>query len=161
MLLVVHNLNLLYIILKGTHIMGLKQLAPGGYRMAKSMYGFNKDNYESLEAAAEAAVNRIYTPGMMIHNGRVIPGGNNVMADFAAEAFNENDLATLEAGSHKSQQFAEIIRLRQEIMRQDNYYTETSLALFRHTYGRIQLLKEQDNWKPREEIHSMHGPRPV
>lgn len=140
--------------------MGLRELAPGGYQAAKARYGFNKDSYATLEIAAEEAVNRIYAPGMMLHDGNVIPGGNNVMADFAAEDFSEDDLTVLESKGALFRQFATVIRLRHDIMQHDNYYSDEALKLFQRTYDCIQPLKQQ-GWAPRNEIYQMNGPRPV
>lgn len=81
------------------------------------MYGFNKQSYPSLSAAAHAAVRRIYEAGLMIRDGRLGPGGNNVMADNAARPFTPEDLKTLLSSDDRLDHgLAQVIALRQDYM---------------------------------------------
>lgn len=112
-----------------------RETGAGGYLTARSMYGFAVDPAKPLGPQAESAAYRIYDAGTMIRDRRIAPGTNNPMADFAAAAFDENDLAALAAGSPQEQAFGRIISLRQAygeaIDREDdsgnwdNYWTHT------------------------------------
>jgi len=81
------------------------------------MYGFKKESYPSLQAAARAAVRRIYEAGLMVRDGRLGPGGNNVMADCAARPFTPEDLKTLLSSEDRLDHgLAQVIALRQDYM---------------------------------------------
>lgn len=77
--------------------MGLKDLNKGtmGYAQAEAMHGFNQASYESTEAAIYEAAARIYESGVREMSGQVIQGFNNVRADFAAAAFDQEELRAL------------------------------------------------------------------
>ncbi|MGZ9109476.1 MAG: hypothetical protein ACXW4B_11735 [Micavibrio sp.] len=82
------------------------------------MYGFQKSSYPSLKDAALDAVRRIYEAGLMFREGKLAPGGNNVMADNAARPFTPEDLQTLLASEDRLDHgLAQVISLRQDYMK--------------------------------------------
>ena len=124
-------------------------------------YGFSIKNYPTLEAAADDAVKRIYTAGIMFHDGAIIPGGNNVMAGNAARAFAPDDLTQLKSsGSPRLQAFAEIIELRQKFETIASGYSDEARAILADIYARAGTLN-QGGWNPGTEPHRIRGPRPV
>ncbi|WP_435640425.1 hypothetical protein [Micavibrio aeruginosavorus] len=119
------------------------------------MYGFKKASYKDLHAAAAEASQRIYSAGISIWNGKICPGGNNVMANAAAEAFDDADLHTLDrSASPLDQTLSQMIRLRQDFMR------ASSDDILVEIYSLAQTAKAL-GWKTLSEPYSRNGPRPV
>jgi hypothetical protein len=82
------------------------------------MYGFQKASYPSLKEAALDAARRIYEAGLMFREGKLAPGGNNVMADNAARPFTPEDLQALLASEDRLDHgLAQVISLRQDYMK--------------------------------------------
>jgi hypothetical protein len=138
------------------------------------MYGFKKsDDKNKLASDAFEAASRIYGAGIMVWNGRVGPGGNNVMADCAANAFNADDLVTLSKGTAKEALAAEIIQLRQSfavLSKVMDARTQTAEeraesgreqgVLLEKIYDRAQNL-EKMGWAPSMKPAVRSGYRPV
>ena len=138
--------------------MGVRDLAKssGAFQAAKSMYGFSVDSYPSLERAAQEAVRRIYSAGLMFRNGELGPGGNNVLADFAALAFSKEQLRNLKNNNLSNNQvLAEIIALRQEYAENDQ-----RTDLLHKIYQNVQSLKSS-GWSPGAEPVKLNGFTPV
>lgn len=125
--------------------------------MNRAVFGFVIDRNRPLVQEAERAVERIYTAGIMIRDGRIGPGGNNVMADNAANAFSAADLKALKAGSDRAQGFAAVIALRQA------YAAAPAQNLLEAIVTTANALKE-GQWRPEAEpVRLQHGrpmPRP-
>jgi hypothetical protein len=145
--------------------------------MHRGMYGFTVDRNKTLASEAFRAVSRIYGAGIMIWDGKIGPGGNNVMADAAAEAFTSVDIVTLHQSGDPLQELAsEIISLRQEFaalsvareQRRGQPYNADLVAgegkaqgtLLQQIYDKAQTM-EAKGWKPDMKPHRMSGPRPV
>lgn len=146
--------------------------------MNRNAYGFTVDRTKSLASEAFRAVSRIYGAGIMLHEGRVVPGGNNVMADAAAQAFESKDIVALHASADPQQKLAaEIISLRQEFAdlsaaREARRGQPVSSAvvqgqaqqqseLLQKIYNKAQDL-EKLGWQPDMKPHTLpNGPRPV
>lgn len=80
-------------------------------------YDFSLNDYDTLDIAADEAASRIYSAGLMFRNDQIGPGGNNVMADAAASAFNRTALQTLLHNPRPRPRLCGvIIALRQEYM---------------------------------------------
>ena len=78
-------------------------------------YGFSTKDYKTLPEAAEAAAEKIYACGIGFRDGVVGPGGNNVWANNAANAFTADQVAILEFSTdEKFSSFGTMIALRQE-----------------------------------------------
>jgi len=129
--------------------------------MHKHMYDFSMTSYDTVEQAAEAAVNRIYSAGIMVWDNQVVPGGNNVMAGSAAKAFNAATLDTLkQSPAPYVPDFAAVIALRQQFEDVGNGYGRDGRALLQQIYDKVQQLKTA-GWQPQGEPHRRTGPRPV
>ena len=138
------------------------------------MYGFQKsDDKNKLASDAFEAASRIYGAGIMIWDKRIIPGGNNVMADKAANAFTADDLAALAKGTAQEALAAEIITLRQSFavlskqMDGGKQTTEERAEsgkeqglLLEKIYDRAQAL-ETAGWVPSMKPTVRGGYRPV
>lgn len=100
------------------------------------MYGFRKEAYPSLKQAATEAVQRIYWAGLMFRQGKLSPGGNNVMADNAANGFNADDLDKMSQSiDPQDNAMAEMIRLRQD------YARTSDDSKLQQIYDAAQVLK--------------------
>lgn len=118
------------------------------------MYGFRKDSYPTLKDAAAEAVQRIYGAGLMFRDGKLMAGGNNMMANKAAEAFGSFDLAALKHSTNPIENaFAQIIRLRQDYMNGKGGNPDQSLQ---QIYDAAQVLKSH-GFKMRDEPHALGG----
>lgn len=131
--------------------------------MHRGAYAFSVDRSKDLAAEAERAVNRIYGAGLMFRGGRLGAGGNNVMADSAAEAFTAGDLLQLKAaGAPRQTLCAEIIALRQQYAAGND--NGEQVKLLDAIYEKAQALKSK-GWRPESEPHRVGaagfaGPRP-
>jgi hypothetical protein len=138
------------------------------------MFGFTVDRTKPLASEAFRAVSRIYGAGIMIWDGKVGPGGNNVMADAAAEAFTSADVVALHGSDDPRLKLAaEIISLRQDFAalsaacQQPGSTTAQRLAtakeqgtLLEKIYDKAQKM-EAEGWQPEMKPHRISGPRPV
>lgn len=138
------------------------------------MYGFKKsDDKNKLASDAFEAVSRIYGAGTMVWNGVIMPGGNNVMADSAANAFNQDDLVALAKGTPQESLASEIITLRQSfaaLSKKMDGGTQTveeraesnreQGLLLDKIYARAQAL-EKAGWVPSMKPTVRNGYRPV
>jgi hypothetical protein len=122
--------------------------------MHRGAYNFTVDRNKSLADEAERAVNRIYTAGLMFRGGKLSAGGNNVMADSAAEAFSAGELLQLKgAGEPRQTLCAEIIGLRQDFAALGNNADGVQQdKLLQQIYGKAQELKAK-GWTPSSEPH--------
>ncbi len=109
------------------------------------MYGFRKESYSSLQDAAIEAVQRIYGAGLMFRQGRLSAGGNNVMADNAAQAFSRDDLTYLaQSATPLNNALAHIISLRQD------YANGSGDEKLQQIYDAAQIMKAH-GFKMRDE----------
>lgn len=100
------------------------------------MYGFRKESYPSLKHAATEAVQRIYWAGLMFRHGKLSPGGNNVMADNAANGFTADDVTRMaQSTDPQDNAMADIIRLRQD------YARTSDDSKLQQIYDAAQVLK--------------------
>ena len=119
------------------------------------MYGFDKTRYKTLHLAAAEAARRIYAAGIAIWNDQIGPGGNNVMANHAAHAFDDTDLAVMDHCTDPlAQTWSQMIRLRQDFARHSSNDTLVEI------YGLAQTAKAL-GWTPSSEPYRRNGPRPV
>ena len=119
------------------------------------LYAFNKAKYPDLSRAANEAAARIYSSGLSIWNGRVQAGGNNVMANNAAAAFDDAELSVLDKSSDVlDQQFSQIIRLRQVFM------ADSRREILDEIYSLAERAKAS-GWNTSASPFRMNGPRPV
>lgn len=108
------------------------------------MYGFRKEHYPSLQQAAIEAVGRIYSAGLMFRNGKLGAGGNNVMADMAAQAFNVADLAMLASSNNTLENnLASVIAMRRDYRDQCDLGVDyaTTDAILQKIYDEVQVIK--------------------
>lgn len=131
--------------------------------MHRGAYDFVLKRDKSLAEEAERAVDRIYTAGLMFRNGRVGPGGNNVMAASAAKAFTDKDLVELHrCGEPRPALCAEIIAMRKHF---DSLAADNSgkgQEILEKIYEKAQDLKAK-GWTPSSEPHRVNqfaAPRP-
>jgi hypothetical protein len=134
------------------------------------MYDFNLNRNKPLAEEAERAADTIYSAGIMFVNGKIGPGGNNVMADSAATAFTEQDIDTLfDSGNDREALCAGIILMRRVFAeaskKQDagsREYWERAVQgeILEGIYETAQALKAA-GWRPKSEPHRISGPRPV
>lgn len=131
--------------------------------MHRGAYDFTVNRSKDLASEAERAVNRIYSAGLMFRGGQLGAGGNNVMADRAAEAFTAGDLLQLKAAGEPRQALcAEIIALRQQFATSNDNKEQDKLL--HAIYNKAQTLKTK-GWQPESEPHRIGtygfaGPRP-
>lgn len=119
--------------------------------MHRGAYAFNINRAQELAVEAGRAVDRIYGAGLMFRQGKLGPGGNNVMANSAAEAFSAGDLLQLKAaGDPRLTLYAEIIALRQQYAAGNDYDYKEQGQLLTQIYEKAQLLKVK-GWKPESE----------
>jgi len=109
--------------------------------MHKGAYDFQKKSSEKL---AEKAVKTVYTAGLMFRSNQLSPGGNNVMADSAAKAFDATELAALrQSGDAAQALMADVLETRQQYAALD-YRTEgkAGAVLLQKIYDTVQDLKK-------------------
>lgn len=115
------------------------------------MYSSLKKNHTSLKDAANEAAGRIYAPGLSVtKGGRIVAGGNNVMANMAAAEFSLDDLRELNKGSAIERGLASMIAIRQ------HYAGSARGDLLQDIYDEAQRLKE-NGWVP---CNGEPGPAP-
>lgn len=125
------------------------------------MYGFRKEHYPSLQQAAIEAVGRIYTAGLMFRQGKLGAGGNNVMADKAAQAFNVADLAMLASSTNVlDNNLAKVITLRRQYRDQSDMGVDyaTTNAILQKIYDEVQVIKSYGLIQFKEPYGSQNGP---
>jgi hypothetical protein len=105
------------------------------------MYSSPKKNNPTLRDAANEAVGRIYGAGLSMYRGKVVAGGNNVMANMAAAEFDTADLKVLNRGTAMERSFASIIAIRQ------HFAGSSSPDLLQDIYDEAQRLKKH-GWAP-------------
>ena len=121
------------------------------HRIARAMYGFSTDSYPSLEAASQDAARRIYSSGLMFKNGQISSGGNNILADFAALAFSDDQIHALKSSNNEtSRDCAEIICFRLE------YIDSEETQILQKIYNKVQAMKAK-GWNPGPEPHQLQN----
>jgi hypothetical protein len=126
--------------------------------MHKGIYSFDKDGYSTLSEAVMAAADRIYTAGIMFRNDQIGPGGNNVMADSAANAFKYWHLVdAYKEHDEVVSKGADIIILRQAFQSAQGDDKNRKLQ---QIFDKVQELKAL-GWEPTREPVRLNGPAPV
>jgi|GEM_PF-2732453 len=125
----------------------------------RNMFGFTLDE-SRVKSEAERAVNRICGAGLLLEGDRVMPGTNNVMADFAAIAFLPRHLAYLRSQGPVYSALSDIISLRQIWSDQ----TDMGISPDDHDklnaiYTVIEDLAEKDLWTLDTPVRRLDGPR--
>ena len=108
---------------------------------------FDPDVFDLVNSDAATV---IWAAGTMTRDGQVGPGGNNVMAASAADAFTSTELKELRSSSDRlAQGFANIISLRQRFNRLDDQSWGNEKAEgFARRIDTQALALETLGWKP-------------
>ncbi len=130
----------------------------------KHYYDFSISGFKTLEEAAEEAVKRIVFGGLMFRNGQLGPGGNNVLADNAANAFSDAEIHKLkQTGDMQNVLFADIIILRKAFAAEKESDSALSCSALNQIYDKYCKLVEKAGWAPGQTITRLRlwgAPRP-